>query len=222
MTTHDRPLQQQLASDNYAGLCPEALTALEQANHGYAPSYGQDHWTAEACDQFRELFETPCEVFFVFNGTAANALALASLCQSYHSIVCHRYAHVETDECGAPEFFSHGAKLLLADGHDGKLDPASVEEIVTRRSDIHYPKPRVISLTQSTELGTVYTLAELQAIQQVACRHDLKLHLDGARFANAVAALELPPRALTIEDLIVQARANRAALAEPIQRMGDG
>ncbi len=113
--------QQQLASDNYAGLCPEALTALEQANHSHAPSYGQDRWTAEACDRFRELFETPCEVFFVFNGTAANALALASLCQSYHSIVCHRYAHIETDECGAPEFFSHGAKLLLADGRDGKL-----------------------------------------------------------------------------------------------------
>jgi threonine aldolase len=199
MMARDRPMQQQLASDNYAGLCPEALAALEQANQGHAPSYGQDRWTAEACDRFRELFETPCEVFFVFNGTAANALALASLCQSYHSIVCHRFAHIETDECGAPEFFSHGAKLLLADGHDGKLDPASVEEIVTRRSDIHYPKPRVISLTQSTELGTVYTPAELQGIGQVARRHDLKLHLDGARFANAVAALDVPPRVLTVE-----------------------
>jgi threonine aldolase len=199
MTTPERPLQQQLASDNYAGVCPEALAALEQVNQGHAPSYGQDRWTAEACDQFRALFETPCEVFFVFNGTAANAMALASLCQSYHSIVCHRSAHVETDECGAPEFFSHGAKLLLADGHDGKLDPASVEEIVTRRSDIHYPKPRVVSLTQSTELGMVYTPAELRAIQQVARQHQLKLHMDGARFANAVVTLDLPPRALTVE-----------------------
>ncbi|MEZ5581349.1 MAG: beta-eliminating lyase-related protein, partial [Candidatus Competibacteraceae bacterium] len=132
-------------------------------------------------------------------GTAANSLALASLCQSYHSIVCHRLAHVETDECGAPEFFSHGAKLLLAEGHDGKLDPASVEQLVTKRSDIHYPKPKVISLTQSTELGTVYTPAELHAIRQVARRHGLKLHLDGARFANAVAALGLTPRALTVD-----------------------
>ena len=195
----DRALKQQFASDNYAGLCPEALAGLEQANQGHAPSYGQDRWTAEACDRFRALFEAPCEVFFVFNGTAANALALASLCQSYHSIVCHRHAHIETDECGAPEFFSHGAKLLLADGQDGKLDPASAEEIVTRRNDIHYPKPRVISLTQSTELGTVYQADELQALHQVARRHGLKLHLDGARFANAVAALGLSPRALTVD-----------------------
>lgn len=192
-------MRQQLASDNYAGLCPEALNALAQANCGHAPSYGQDHWTAEACDQFRALFETPCEVFFVFNGTAANALALASLCDSYHSVVCHRYAHIETDECGAPEFFSHGAKLLLADGEAGKLDPARVEEIITRRGDIHYPKPRIVSLTQSTELGTVYTLPELRAIQQVAQRHGLSLHLDGARFANAVVALNVPPRALTVD-----------------------
>ena len=198
MTDPDLPLQQ-LASDNYAGICPEALAGLEQVSHGHEPPYGQDRWTAEACDRFRELFETPCEVFFVFNGTAANSLALASLCQSYHSIVCHRLAHVETDECGAPEFFSHGAKLLLAEGHDGKLDPASVEQLITKRSDIHYPKPRVVSLTQSTELGTVYTPAELNAIHQVARRHGLKLHLDGARFANAVAALGLTPRALTVD-----------------------
>jgi len=199
MTQRERPMRQQLASDNYAGLCPEALNALVQANRGHAPSYGQDHWTAEACDQFRALFETPCEVFFVFNGTAANALALASLCHSYHSVVCHRYAHIETDECGAPEFFSHGAKLLLADGEAGKLDPARVEEIITRRGDIHYPKPRIVSLTQSTELGTVYRLSELRAIQQVVQRHGLSLHLDGARFANAVAALNVPPRALTVD-----------------------
>jgi len=128
MTTHDRPLQQQLASDNYAGLCPEALAALEQANQGHAPSYGQDRWTAEACDQFRALFETPCEGFFVFNGTAANALALASLCQSYHSIVCHRYAHIETDECGAPEFFSHGSQAAA-----GRRWPINIWTAARRR-----------------------------------------------------------------------------------------
>lgn len=198
MSITNRSMRQQLASDNYAGLCPEALAALIQANQGHAPSYGQDRWTAEACDAFRDLFETPCEVFFVLNGTAANALALASLCQSYHSIVCHRHAHIETDECGAPEFFSHGAKLLLADGPDGKLEPASVEEIITRRADIHYPKPRVISLTQSTEFGTVYQPEELRGLQAVARQYGLKLHMDGARFANAAATLGLAPQALTV------------------------
>ena len=199
MSITHRPLQQQLASDNYAGLCPEALAELAHVNPGHAPAYGQDRWTAAVCDQFRALFETPCEVFFVFNGTAANALALASLCQSYHSVICHRFAHIETDECGAPEFFSHGAKLLLADGPDGKLEPTRVEEIITRRADIHYPKLRVMSLTQSTELGTVYQPAELSALHALAQRYELKLHMDGARFANAVATLGLPPRAVTVD-----------------------
>lgn len=184
----------QFASDNYAGICPEALESFCRANRGYEFSYGEDRWTQEACDLFRELFECDCEVFFVFNGTAANSLALASLCQSYHSLICHEYAHIETDECGAPEFFSHGSKLLLGTGPNGKLTPESVERLVTKRSDIHYPKPRVVSLTQVTELGTVYTPAELRAIHQVTRRYGLKLHMDGARFANAVASLQVRPR----------------------------
>ncbi|MEW6754377.1 MAG: low specificity L-threonine aldolase [Candidatus Latescibacterota bacterium] len=192
-------LSPQFASDNYAGICPEALEALLAANAGHASSYGNDDWTAEACDAFRELFGAHCEVFFVFNGTAGNALSLTTLCQSYHSMICHRYAHVETDECGAPEFFSHGAKLLLAEGHDGKLDPQSIEQIVLKRTDIHYPKPRVVSVTQATELGTVYTCAELMAVRRMADRHGLKIHMDGARFANAVAALEVAPRELCID-----------------------
>ena len=105
---------QQFASDNYSGICPEAWTAMAEANHGHAPAYGDDLWTAKASDAFRALFETDCEVFFAFNGTAANSLALASLCQSYHSVICSDAAHVETDECGAPEFFSNGSKLLVA------------------------------------------------------------------------------------------------------------
>src|SRR6266550_6225017 len=104
------------ASDNYAGICPEAWAALAEANRGHAVSYGDDPWTARAADLVREVFETNCEVFFVFNGTAANSLALASLCQSYHSILCHELAHVEVDECGAPEFFSNGTKVLLVPG----------------------------------------------------------------------------------------------------------
>jgi len=189
----------QFASDNYAGICPAAWEALAAANRGHAKPYGEDEWTARACDLIRELFETECEVFFVFNGTAANALALAAMCHSYHSVICHRTAHIETDECGAPEFFSNGTKLLLADGAAGRLDPAAVAELVTRRRDIHYPKPRVLSLTQATELGTVYSVDELAALGELARRHGLRVHMDGARFANAVAALDVAPRALTWE-----------------------
>jgi len=188
---------QQFASDNYSGICPEALEYLAKANSGHVTSYGDDPWTKQACDHFRELFETDCEVFFVFNGTSANSLALASLCKSYHSIICHETGHVETDECGAPEFFSNGSKLLLAKGANGKIDPASIEEIVKRRTDIHYPKPKAVTVTQSTELGTVYTQKELLAIHKTAKRNNLKLHMDGARFANAVAALGVTPKEIS-------------------------
>jgi threonine aldolase len=192
-------LNEQFASDNYSGICPEALAYLEKANLGHHFSYGDDPWTAEVCDLFREMFDSPCEVFFVFNGTAANSLALASMCRSYHSIVCHRFAHIETDECGAPEFFSHGAKLLVAEGHNGKLDPVSVAEVVTKRTDIHYPKPKVMSVTEATELGTVYSRQELSILHKMAKAHRLKIHMDGARFANAVAALGVKPRSLTVD-----------------------
>ncbi|HPA20025.1 MAG TPA: low specificity L-threonine aldolase [Verrucomicrobiae bacterium] len=195
----ERELRLQFASDNYAGICPEAMAGIREANEGHSPSYGTDRWTEEACDLFRELFGVPCEVFFVLNGTAANALALASLCHSYHSIIAHRHAHVETDECGAPEFFSHGAKILLAEGKDGRMDPAGIEELVTRRADIHYPKPRAVSVTQATEMGTVYDVADLGGIREEASRHALKFHMDGARFANAVASLGVAPRALTVD-----------------------
>ena len=180
---------QVFASDNTAGICPEAWAALAEANRGRLPSYGNDAWTVRACDELRALFETDCEVFFVYNGTAANSLALASLCQSYHSVICHDYAHVETDECGAPEFFSNGTKILVATGPNGKLDPAAVERVILKRTDIHYPKPRALSLTQSTEWGTVYTVDELKALTGLAKQHGLAVHMDGARFANAAAAL---------------------------------
>ena len=192
-------MRQQFASDNYAGICPESLDYLRKANSGHEPSYGNDRWTGEACDLFRQTFETDCEVFFLFTGTAGNALSVAALCQSYHSIICHRLAHVETDECGAPEFFSHGAKLLMTEGHGGKIRPDGIESIVAKRADIHYPKPRVVSVTQATELGTVYTQAELLEIQKMARAHSLKLHMDGARFANAVVHLDATPRQITAD-----------------------
>jgi threonine aldolase len=187
----------QFASDNYAGICPEAWEAMAFANKGYAGSYGDDAWTTKACESIRELFETDCEVFFVFNGTAANSLALASLCHSYHSIICHETAHVETDECGASEFFSNGTKVLLVPGENGKVDLDAVQHTVERRQDIHYPKPRVLSITQATELGTVYSVAEMKKIAEVAARLSLKVHMDGARFANAIASLGVAPKEIT-------------------------
>ncbi len=190
-------LAQQFASDNYAGICPEAWQAMERANRGHVTSYGDDPWTTLAANAFRGLFESECEVFLVFNGTAANSLALASLCQSYHSVICCDQAHVETDECGAPEFFSNGSKLLVAPGADGKLLPASIHELATKRSDIHYPKPRVVTITQSTETGRVYTVEELKAISAACKAHGLLLHMDGARFANACASLGLSPAELS-------------------------
>ena len=188
---------EQFASDNYSGICPEAMEYLIRANQDSALAYGNDDWTQKAADYFRGIFETECEVFFVFNGTAANSLALAALCQSYHSVICHELAHIETDECGAPEFTSNGSKLLLGKGENGKLTPASIEAIVNKRTDIHYPKPKVISLTQATEVGTLYTLEELAAIKDIAKQYQLKIHMDGARFANAVVAMNKSPAELT-------------------------
>ncbi len=182
------------ASDNYAGICPQALAAMQAANVDHAPAYGEDVWTQRLSDRLRDWFETDCEVFLVFNGTAANALALASLCRSHHAVICARLAHIETDECGAPEFFTGGTKILLADGQDGKLVPADIERMVHHRRDLHYPKPRAISLTQATELGTVYTIDELRALGAVAHGLGLSVHMDGARFANALATLNCAPK----------------------------
>lgn len=192
-----KPMRRQFGSDNYAGICPEAWKALEHANQGHSPGYGDDVYTARAADLIREVFETKCEVFFVFNGSAANSLSLASLCQSYHSIVCSEIAHVETDECGAPEFFSNGTKVLIGQSPNGKLEPAAVENVVLKRKDIHYPKPRALSITQATEVGTVYSVAELLALGKKARELGLKVHMDGARFANAVASLGVAPKEIT-------------------------
>ncbi len=187
----------EFASDNTAGICPEAWEALAEANHGFSPSYGNDSCTREAADLFREIFETDCEVFFVFNGTAANSLAISALCRSYHSVICHETAHIETDECGAPEFFSNGTKILLATGPGGRLDPDTVRSIITKRTDIHYPRPRVLSLTQPTELGTMYQPEEIRTLSALATSHNLKVHMDGSRFALAVDALGCAPADIT-------------------------
>jgi len=215
----DQPICQ-FASDNYSGICPEALDALLRRQQGDAPAYGNDPWTQKAADRFRDQFETDCEVFFVFNGTAANALSLAALCQSYHSVICQETAHIETDECGAPEFASNGSKLLPARGENGRLDPVEVERLITRRSDIHFPKPKVISVTQATELGTVYDLDHLHALRELASHYSLKIHMDGARFANAVATLGKTPAQLSwqagVDVLCLGGTKNGMAVGEAI------
>ncbi len=171
---------------------------MEAANSvSDAASYGDDVWTKRASDLMRQTFETDCDVYFVFTGTAANSLALATLCQSYHSVICHETSHIETSECGAPVFFSNGAKLLLAPGPGGKILPAAVESLVQSRAGLNRPKPRALSITQSTELGTVYTPAEIAELSATAHSAGLRVHMDGARFGNAVASLGCSPAELT-------------------------
>ncbi|HWM26059.1 MAG TPA: low specificity L-threonine aldolase [Chthoniobacterales bacterium] len=189
----------QFESDNTAAICPEAWAALAEANAENVASYGKDKWTRRVFDRVREIFETDCEAFLVFNGTTANALALSQLGRSYHSVICHEHSHIETDECGAPEFFSGGSKLLPTPGANGKLDLAQVEATLPRQHGVHSPKPHVISITQATELGTVYRRDEIEKIAEFARERSLFLHMDGARFANAVAALDCAPKAITWE-----------------------
>jgi len=189
----------EFASDNTAAICPEAWAALEEANTDAAASYGDDWWTARVCERVREIFETDCDVYFVFNGTAANALALAQLCQSFHSIVCHEYSHIQTDECGAPEFFTKGSKLLSVGGANGKIAIGQAATIITRQNELHSHKPRAISIAQATEFGTVYTRDEIAAIADFARVRKMFLHMDGARFANAIASLNCAPKAITWE-----------------------
>lgn len=187
----------QFTSDNRSGICPEAFAALQRANMDHAPSYGDDAFTARASDLIRQTFETDCDVYFTATGTAANSLTLAAMCQSYHSVICHEAAHIETDECGAPEFFSNGTKLIIAKGAGARIDPESLKQLITKRTDIHFPRAKVVSITQATELGTLYSIAEIAALTRIAHEHGLRVHMDGARFANAVAALGCTPAELT-------------------------
>jgi threonine aldolase len=186
-----------LGSDNNAPICPEAWAALQEANSNGAPSYGEDSWTVHVCDRIREIFETDCDVYLIFNGTAANALALAQLCQSFHSIVCHQYSHLHTDECGAPEFFTKGSKLLLVSGANGKIDIGQVEAAIARQNEPHSHKPHAVSIAQATEFGTVYTPDEIAALAEFAHARGMFLHMDGARFANAIASLNCAPKSIT-------------------------
>jgi threonine aldolase len=178
-------------SDNAYGASPEILAALAAANAGATASYGADAITAELRVRMEALFEHDVAVYPVATGTAANALALATLCPPHGAIFCHAQAHIAVDECGAPEFFTHGARLVPLEGRDGKLDPDAIETALKRFpvGSVHSQQPAVVSLTQATEAGTCYSLDEIAAIVRVARKHRLKIHMDGARFANALVHL---------------------------------
>src|SRR5947209_7703654 len=139
--------REEFASDNTAGICPEAFTAMEAANRGSSAAYGEDWLTAQVCERVGDIFETECQVFLVFNGTAANGLALAQICQPFHSIICHKLAHIHSDECGAPEFFSGGSKLLLVGGSDGKISLPQVEAVIAEQHGVDSHKTGVIMVS---------------------------------------------------------------------------
>lgn len=184
-------------SDNAAAACPEAIAAMAAANR-LDTAYDGDSWSARLDDTFSELFETRVTSLWVATGTAANALALAALCPPYGSIICHRDAHIQNDECGAPEFYTHGAKLLLGEGEGAKLTPAAVTALLeTVRNDVHQTQPAALSITNATEYGLVYTAAETAALGELARVRGLGFHVDGARFANAVVGTGASPADLT-------------------------
>ncbi len=186
------------ASDNYAGAHPEVLAALAAANEGHAPSYGADPWTHRAEELLREHFGEEVRSYLVFNGSAANVLSFRALCHPWESVICAAGAHVNVDEGGAPERIA-GVKLHALPTLDGKLTPDLVATQLSRVGDEHAVQPRVVSVTQSTELGTRYSPYELHALARFAHERGLLLHVDGARLANAAAALELPLRAITTD-----------------------
>ncbi len=185
-------------SDNVAGVSPEILSALLSANQGSASSYGADEITARLQKRFADVFEHDVTVFPVISGTAANALALASLVPPWGVVYCHEQAHVATHECGALEFYSGGARIHGIAGVDGKISAAQLAEIVPNgKGAVYAMQPSAISLTQATEAGTVYRCEGIQAIGEVARAHGLALHMDGARFANAVVHLGVTPAEAT-------------------------
>ncbi|HZB47079.1 MAG TPA: low specificity L-threonine aldolase [Pyrinomonadaceae bacterium] len=186
------------ASDNNAGVHPRVWDALRSADHGHVVAYGDDVYTETAVRIFRERFGERAEVFFVFGGTGANVSALAAVTRPFEAVVCAETAHVNVDECGAPERFS-GCKLIDLPTPDGKLRPEQIEPLLARLGDQHHVQPRVVSVSQATELGTVYTVEELSRLAEFAHGRGMLLHVDGARLANAAAHLGVSLRELTAD-----------------------
>ena len=210
------------ASDNVTGAAPEILAALQAANPGRLMPYGNDDVTRAAVAKIAGIFEADAEVFFVATGSAANALALSVLTPSWGAVFCHLGAHLNDTECGAPEFFSGGAKLLPIDGADGKFTAEDLEAAIAAAGvgNIHHCQPAAVSITQATETGSLYSLDEIAAISKVCKAHGLKLHMDGARFSNAIAALNCSAADVTwkagVDILSFGATKNGALAAEAV------
>jgi threonine aldolase len=184
------------ASDNNAGIHPDILKAIGEANDGHVTGYGNDPYTENAVGLFKKEFGNDTEVFFVFNGTGANVVGLSSITRSFNSIICAETAHIQADECGAPEKFT-GCKLLAVESKDGKLYPGVVSRYLYGFDFEHHSQPGVISISQVTEMGTVYLPDEIRALADLAHRYGMYLHVDGARIPNAAVALDLPFRSFT-------------------------
>jgi len=216
--SHDRSF----TSDNISPVSAPIWAALEAANHGAQASYGNDEWSPQLTELARAVFETDLDILPVSTGTAANALALSALLDPYECILCHESAHLVTDECGAIPFYTAGSPFLLLKGVDGKITPADVTAAVRRANSlgIHHSKPKVLSLAQANEWGRVYTIDELTALCDTAHRCGLWVHMDGARFANALVALNATPRALSqavgVDVLSCGATKNGALAAEAV------
>jgi len=176
------------ASDNYAGVHPEIMEALQRANQGHTASYGADEHTTSAVKKFKSFFGDSIEVFFAYNGTGANVLGLQALTQSFHSILCSELAHINVDESTAPEKFT-GCKLIPVPTQNGKIYPDQLEARILRLDDQHHPQAKVISISQTTEYATVYSIDEIKALSAVAKKYDLYLHMDGSRISNAAVSL---------------------------------
>lgn len=191
-------IKRNFASDNHAGVHPRMLQAITSANEGHVSSYGSDSYTEKALASFKSCFGEQTEAYFVFNGTAANVLSLSALTRSYHSVICARAAHVDADECGAPEKFL-GCKLVKAETVDGKLTVAAIAAVTRGVGDVQQVQPRAVSIAQTTELGTVYTKDEIRAIANFCHERGMYLHMDGARISNAAAALDCGFKEMTTD-----------------------
>lgn len=186
------------ASDNYAGIHPEVLAAISDINTGHVPAYGDDPVTAQAVERLRELLGGHVEVYFVFNGTGANVTALQTMLRPWENVICAESAHINVDECGAPERIL-GSKLVDVPTPDGKLTPQMVRAVYLGKGDQHHVQPKAVSITQPTEFGTLYTLAELRALADTVHELDMYLHVDGSRISNAAASLGVSLRETTTD-----------------------
>lgn len=207
-------------SDNASGMAPEILQALAEANSGPAMPYGADAITQRVSGQLAEVFETEVTVFPVATGTAANSLSLSVMVPPFGAIYCHELAHIQVDECGAPEFFTGGAKLVPLAGAHGKFDAQTLSSVIEGAGNVHAVQPAAVSITQASEAGTIYTPAEIAALSEVARANGLGLHMDGARFANALVAGNHSPAELTwksgVDALSFGATKNGAMGAEAV------